>query len=40
MKFDNLSLGLLLFYTAGGLIAVAFAILYWTSSKQQGKRKR
>jgi hypothetical protein len=39
MKFDNTSIGLLLFYTAGGLLAVAFAIVYWTSSKQRRKKR-
>lgn len=33
MTFDNTTIGLLLFYTAGGLIAVTIALIYYASKR-------
>lgn len=35
MTFDNQTIGLLLFYTAGGLAALAFAIVYWAAKRDR-----
>jgi hypothetical protein len=40
MKFDNTSLGLLLFYTAIGLYALTFAIIYWASKRNHKHSSR
>lgn len=37
MTFDNTTIGLLLFYTAGSILALAFAILYWASTRERKK---
>lgn len=35
MTFDNTTLGLLLFYTVGGLIALTIAIIYWADKRKK-----